>query len=147
MSRYKGKFEIGDSVTVTATCSMMYDDSLNRHPARIVLPSPRTGVIVGARYRRQGRWHGGTVQGVDQDYDPPYLETYGRKSVLVWLVATSVTGIPMEVLEADVSPVDSKVLLPWFRNPQPEWTPEARKRLSKEVQSAPRDKRGRFIRY
>ena len=148
----KPRFELGQYVKATATCSMQYPDRSKEggyqgRKARVVVRSECsfTGWIVGARRRMTGVYHAGeSYQSEDGgEYFQPYLEK--TKAVNVWLVARSMTNTPVEVLDGDVQPCNDKHKpAPWGIASPPEMDAEYRKMLSDIAKEQPRIK-GRFV--
>lgn len=155
----KSRFYFGQHVTVKAFCEMVYrqpeGDGLERLSKRLqrtmnrIECEPFQGFIVGARYRRNGEIHPGSMYGgfEGDDYEQPYLIVKG--STLVWLVARSITGKHIDVLDGDVQESGQiHYNAPWT-NPRPkqEWPGEWRRILSEEAKRAKRDSKGRFLKY
>ena len=101
MSIKKSRFDLGQYVSVKATCELLYDEKKQRFIKRIEC-SPFQGYIVGARYRLLGEYHPerGPGRGFEEGYEQAFLAVSG--SVLIWLVSRGMINKPVEVLNDDI---------------------------------------------
>ena len=140
----KNRFRIGDWVTVKATMTFKYDPSGQRTARRFV--ETFHAQICGATERRTGKYNSGSS---DAYWDPEAQSSYLEidKVVPVWFVRRGMTNKPLMVLNSDIEPwsLDPSLKLPWRWANRPPWSQEDRDFVRQEVQSAPRDKNGRFV--
>jgi hypothetical protein len=145
VSKKKSRFAIGQNVTVTAKCLTVTSNEGIR-TAKSCPCTPFDGLIVGARYRMLGKYESGN-QFSEDGYQPPYLAVKG--CVMVWLVARSMMGRPVEVLDADVHFSQSQEWppnLPWyFASVKQEYSAEYRRFLADAAKDMDRDAKGRFV--
>jgi hypothetical protein len=139
------RFRFGQYVTVKAVCKICYEQKTGARMQRIlsrVECEPFQGFIVGARYRRTGEINPGSCYSFfsSEGGEPSSLVVKG--STLVWLVARSMTGKHIDVLDGDVE-MSGQIHYnaPWT-NPRPkqELSPEWRR-----SKRAKRDSKGRFL--
>lgn len=155
----KPMFNLGDRVLVRAATRMdyecldperevLYPDAhvFARRPIREPLKDHVVGWVVGAVRRQLGTYrHGGgrnySMFGEDPDgYEPSRLEI--DETILLWKVAVSLCGTPMEVQESDLVKLGPESVVPqapWRKGtPWPEHWKET-------VKNWPRDEKGRWI--
>lgn len=168
----KPRFRIGDYVEVKAITlsergsKPQTEDDLRRWKVpvcikvlkRVALTKPIRGWIVGAVRRFEGTVN--PPYGKGEDYEDGYLSVSGSK--LLWKVAQSLTNIPREVADEDVTLVaQPNNWTHQYLNDKHEWTeiPQCPMKLGtpwdtacwspedqrKEMKSWPRDKNGRWL--
>lgn len=160
----KAKFAIGDYVLVAYHTSIEYVDqpgevaggrsSTIRTIVSIPLATPVYGWIVGARYRYTGTYNCSQSHSnyYDNDnYEQAYLSD--RKAVLVWKVAKSLMGTPIECTEGQIKLIDRpigilgskcrtfKLGIKWPESGNC-WTAADQRKAMREW---PRDDRGRWL--
>ena len=102
-------FKLGQTVLVTATTKMMWcpgegkltDNPFDttppqKQPVTEELPLPVVATVIGASYRRMGKYHAGYPHD-DENYTPPWLEVTG--TVLLYQLRTGLTRKPFEAME------------------------------------------------
>ena len=139
----RGKFKIGDWVTVRATVEFVRDG--NKRKAKRAEQKLTSGQVVGVVTRMEGE--------VDAEYEDD--GPYGGEGQLIgcylavsaqhelWEVRLGMKNRPVLAFEADVEPCGFGDL-PWLKINGYKWTTADRKRQREESKAWPRGKNGRW---
>ena len=161
----KRKFRIGQTVRVNLNHRLKVD--YDEHNYRRIKRSLEWGivtetndlvlaVITGVKLFQEGRYYAGSSGGVFEpyDYEPGYLEV--KQSIDAWGVRTGYKNKEIYFFEEDITKVDDKFTTDNFGNKvmledrlnipylYTGWTSHARKRLSEDSKTFPRDSKGRW---
>jgi len=136
------KFKIGDSVEVSALVYMtrVYKPD-TKVLSRIPVP-PFAALVTGRSIRYEGQIDRGSSMEWGE-YEPPQFTI--TKAHRVWLVRRGLTNKEEAVLESDMAQAWAGWDFPIRHAVQPKWDRDSRRVLREEMESVPRDAKGRWM--